>query len=169
MVTPLLLETRDDLAEPVDIAAGERRSRLVEQQEARLAEDRARDLDLLLNGEIEIADFAPQIDVEAETRRNAREPRVRRRRRIMPVAALRRIGQKHVVEHGQIRHQRHFLKRRLDAVAMRDPRRTQAHLVAENADCAVVGLDQTGKEFDDGRFAGAVFAEQRMDACLARW
>jgi hypothetical protein len=30
----------------------------------------------------------------------------------------------------------------------------------------VVGLDETGKQFDDGRFAGAVFAEQGMRRAL---
>src|SRR6516165_8188948 len=55
----LLFEMRDDFAEPIDVAAGERRGRLVEQQKSRLAEDRARDFDLLLNGKIELADLAP--------------------------------------------------------------------------------------------------------------
>ena len=76
----------DDVAEPVDVAAGERRGRLVEQQDARLAEQRARDLDLLLDGEVEFADLV----VEARrrrcrARRNARRPAPRAwRRRIMP-------------------------------------------------------------------------------------
>src|SRR4029077_19361292 len=63
----LLFEMRDDLTEPVNVAAGERRSRLVKQQKLRATEHRARDLDLLLNCEIEFADFAPQLDVETET------------------------------------------------------------------------------------------------------
>ena len=50
-------------AEPVDVAAGQRRRRLVEQQDARLAEDRAGDFDLLLDGEVEFADFVVEMDV----------------------------------------------------------------------------------------------------------
>ena len=60
------LEAGDDLAEPVDVAAGERRGRLVEQEDARLAVDGAGDLDLLLDGEVEFADLVAEIDVEAE-------------------------------------------------------------------------------------------------------
>ena len=41
------LQRCDDLAQPVDVAAGQRRGRLVEQQDARLAVDGAGDLDLL--------------------------------------------------------------------------------------------------------------------------
>ena len=60
------LEAGDDLAQPVDVAAGERRGRLVEEQDARLAIDRAGDLDLLLDGEVEVADLVAEVDVEAE-------------------------------------------------------------------------------------------------------
>ena len=66
MVTPSALQPGDDLAEPVDVAAGERRGRLVEQQDARLAVDGAGDLDLLLQGEVEVADLVVEIDVEAQ-------------------------------------------------------------------------------------------------------
>ena len=59
MVTPCCFSRAITLAEPVDVAAGERRRGLVEQKDTRLAEDRACDLDLLLNGEIELADLAP--------------------------------------------------------------------------------------------------------------
>ena len=39
IVTPSRARAGDDVAQPVDVAAGERRGRLVEQQDARLAED----------------------------------------------------------------------------------------------------------------------------------
>ena len=63
MVTPCALEPAMISPEPIDVAAGERRGRLVEQQDARLAEDRARDLDLLPDGEIELADLVVEVDV----------------------------------------------------------------------------------------------------------
>ena len=118
IVTPWRLEAGDDLAEPVDVAAGERRGRLVEQQDARLAVDRAGDLDLLLDGEIELADLVARGRRRSRARRDARATALSAaRRRIMPVQADRRVGQEHVVEDRQVADQRHLLERGLDAEA----------------------------------------------------
>ena len=85
-VTPLRLQPRDDLAQPVDVAAGQRRGRLVEQQDRRLAIDGAGDLDLLLHGEVEVADFVVADRCRRDrASRNARDRRASRlRRSIMP-------------------------------------------------------------------------------------
>ncbi len=73
MVTPSAFSARDQLAEPVDVAAGQGRGRLVEQQDARLAVDGAGDLDLLLHGKVEVADLGARVDaVEAERSQDAR-------------------------------------------------------------------------------------------------
>ena len=74
--------------------------------------------------------------------------------------SLRPIGQEHVVEHREIRCERHFLEGSLHAVPVSGSGRVQAHLFAEQADGATVRLDETGKQLDDRRFAGAVLAEQ---------
>src|SRR5690242_8512395 len=64
----LSLAPGDDRAEPVDIAARQCRGRLVEQQDAGAAEQRARDLDLLSLVEIEVADLRARVDgAEAES------------------------------------------------------------------------------------------------------
>ena len=78
-------------SEPVDVAAGERRGRLVEQQDARLAEHRAGDLDLLPHREIEIADLLVEVDVvEAEAVRSVASTAARAARRW--IAPKRLIG-----------------------------------------------------------------------------
>ena len=46
---------------------------------------------------------------------------------------------------------------------MGDPGPAQPDRLTKNLDSTLVGLDQTGKEFDDSRFASTVFAEQRVD------
>ena len=61
----LALEAGDQVAEPIDVSARESRCRLVEQDQARLAVNRARDLDLLLHGEVEAADLRVEVDIEA--------------------------------------------------------------------------------------------------------
>ena len=119
------LQPRDDLAEPVDVAAGERRGRLVEQQDARLAVDGARDLDLLLQGEIELADLVVEIDGEAERVEMAADRIARRRAPDHAGRRRRRVGQQHVVEDGQIGDQGHLLERRLDAERVRGARRAE--------------------------------------------
>ena len=81
----LRLQPGDNLAEPVDIAARERRGRLVEKQDARLPVDGAGDLDLLLDGEIELADLVAEVERRSRVRRDgARTARLRARRLINP-------------------------------------------------------------------------------------
>ena len=168
-VTPRRLEPGDDLAQPVDVAAGERRGRLVEQQDARLAVDRAGDLDLLLDGEVELADLVAEVDVEAERIEMARGPRSPpTRRRIMPVRTDRRVGEEHVVEDRQVPDQRHFLEGGLDAEGVGGARRAEAGRLAVDREVALVGLDQAGEQLDDGGLAGAVLAEKRMNGRRAR-
>ena len=57
-----------------------------------------------------------------------------------------------------------LLERRLDAVAVRNPRRVQPGGFPEDLEAAGIRLDQAGHELDDGRLAGAVLAQQGMHA-----
>ena len=93
-------EPGDVLAEPFDVAARQAGGRLVEQQDARPAEDRAGDLDLLAQAEVEAAHVAPWVDgLEPHARQvlgDQLEP--------MAVAQLpgepgRLVGQQHVLRH----------------------------------------------------------------------
>ena len=80
-VTPLALETLDDAAQPVHVAPGQRGRGLVQQQNARLAPQRPRDLDLLALRQLQRAGLGPQVHLE----RQAAQMCVHARRRaIMP-------------------------------------------------------------------------------------
>ena len=73
------------------------------------------------------------------------------------------IRQQHIVEHGQIADQRQFLEGGLDAMRMGDRAATVRRTGSPNMRKPPrSGSDQAGKQLDDGRFAGAVLAEQRM-------
>ena len=63
---PFRLEVADDAEQLLDLGRGERRGRLVHDDEARLHRQRARDLDHLLLGDGEIADQRHRIDVEPD-------------------------------------------------------------------------------------------------------
>ena len=109
---------RDDLAQPVDVAARQGRGRLVEQEDARLAEEGAGDLDLLPDGEVERrATSSREVDI---VKPSAVEMRAR------PALSAgappdeadridRRVGQQHVLEDRQVADQRHLLEGGLDA------------------------------------------------------
>ena len=157
------LEPGDDVAEPVDVTAGERRGRLVEEKNARLAIDRPGDLDLLLDREVEVANLVVEVDIEAEcvemsAKRDFGGALPDHRRR-----PNRRIREEHVVENGQIADQRHLLERGLDAKRVRGARGAEAAEAAGNLEVAPIGLDQTGEQLDDRRFAGAVLAEEGVN------
>jgi hypothetical protein len=62
----LALEAGDQVAKPIDVSAREGRGRLVEQDQARLTEDSAGDLDFLLHREVEIADFGVEVGIKSE-------------------------------------------------------------------------------------------------------
>ena len=73
------------------------------------------------------------------------------------------VRQQHVVEHGEIVDQRHFLKRGLHAARLRVARRGEARRPRRTAGTPPAsGCDEAREQLDDRRFAGAVLAEQRM-------
>ena len=128
------LEPAHDRAQPVDVAAGQARGRLVEQEDARLAEHRARDLDPLLQGEVEVAHLVVQIDLKVERCEVLPDLRLRPTAPDQAEPIDRRVGQQHVVEDGQIPDQRHLLKGGLDAEPVRGARAREPHRLAEDPD-----------------------------------
>ena len=120
IVTPRSSEPRDDGAEPVDVAAGERRGRLVEQQNARLTKSRAGDFNLLLDREIKLADLVVERDVGHAERGEMRcDERARMAAADHAQWADRTAGQQHVVEDREVVDQGHLLERGLDAARVR--------------------------------------------------
>ena len=166
IVTPVAFSACDDLAQPVDVAPRQGRGRLVEQQDARLAEHGARDLDLLPDGEIERrATSAPRSMSCSRDRRNARAPaRSAARRRIMPIGTGRRVGQQHVVERRSGRG-RSVISWNAVWMPQRCATRGAGAGCTASPNSRIVpqsGLSSPRQQLDHGRLAGAVLAEQRM-------
>ena len=162
------LEVGDDRAQPVDIAAGERRRRLVEQKDARLAKDRPGDFDLLLDRQIQPAHLVVERDIGHVERGEMLADEL-----AGPAAANRAqrphraVGQEHVVEDGEVLDQSHLLERRLNAALMRRARARQPRLLVEHPETTAVGKRQSGEQPDDRRFARAVLTEKGVDAAGA--
>ena len=155
----------DDVAQPIDVAARQGRGRLVEQQDARLAEDGTGDLDLLLDREIEVFHIVVERDVGHSQRGEvARDEVACLASANSAERADGAVGQQHVVEDGKVADEGHFLEGCLDAAGMGSARRSQACFLAEDLEASGIRQDQTGEQFDDGRFAGAVLAKQRVHA-----
>ena len=156
------------VAEPVDVAAG-RASRSARRAAgcAACGRSRARSRSSAADGEIEVADLVVEVDAAEAEGREMRRDRARApaRRRMMPSGADRRVGQQHVVEHGQIADQRHLLEGGLDAERVRVARAGRAAPRSpKTLNVAGVRRDQAGEQLDHRRLAGAVLAEQRVDA-----
>ena len=133
----------------------------------RLPVDGARDLDLLAHGEVEVADLVVQMDgLEAHRGEVFGDGLARAAAAHHAGRPDGRVGDQHVVEHGQVAHQGHFLECGLDAEAVRGLGRGEADRLAKDLDGAGVGGDKAGQDLDDGRLAGAVLAQQRMDGPL---
>ena len=167
IVTEFGAECRDALAEPVDVAAREARRRLVEQQDARAAEKRARDLDLLPRRELEIADLGARVDLRKPDRGEmlGHDP--------LAVAAAelaerapRRVRHQHVLGDGEVADEGQLLERGRNSVPPPGGRAVQHDAGAGERDLALVGRDEARKQLHHRRFAGAVLAEQGV--CLAR-
>ena len=149
----------------------ERRGRLVEQQDARLPEDRAGDLDLLAHRRgrgrgprrrgrrVE----AERVEVRRRTSRSRRAPpdHARRARRAHRAGACSRgpSGRGPASSPGTPSARPARGRRAARAGGPRSP---------ESSMRARVRLHEAGQQLDDGRLAGAVLAEQRVDLARAR-
>ena len=149
--------------EALRLVAGQRRSRLVHQQEPRITRNRAEDLDLLLVGGAERADDG--LRLEAETRslvelvEAAPElpgPEEPGRVRLDP--------EHHVLEHRPGRHERDLLGDRRDPGRECVPRRVERDLAPVDEQLALVGAVHTADHLGQGGFPGAVLADEPVDA-----
>lgn len=164
---PVRAHLLDEAAEPVDVAAGEGRGRLIEQQEARLPEHGAGDLDLLPLGQLERAHLGARIDgAKAQPLEMRCHEPLAPTPPELPQQPARGVRQQHVLGHGQVLDERHLLERRLDAVPVRRGRRIQPQRLAEQLDRALVGPDQPREELHHGGLARTILAQERVD--LAR-
>ena len=133
------LALRDEAAEPVDVAARQGRSRLVEEQDARPAEQRPRDLDLLALVQVEVAQLVVEVDRSEADPLHVVGDRAPRGAAADLAEPGRRMGQQHIVEDRQIPDHREFLEGGLDAVAVRGPGAVERGVLPKHAERACVG------------------------------
>ena len=157
------LQPADDAEEVRDLPFGQRRSRLVHDQDVGVVGDRLGDLDHLPVGDAEIAHFGVGIDmdIEAGEQRLGAAPHLVVSNQTEGVERL--AADPDVFRHRHEVHQVEFLMDHRDAVAQRVERRTQADVLALEAEGAGVWRIDAGDDLHQRRLAGAVLAHQRMD------
>ena len=161
---PFALQPLDQPAEPIDVPAREGGGRLVEQQDAGLAEDGARDLDLLAQGQIEAADLAEGLDPgDAQILQQGRDllGAVAPAQQAEAVDGL--IGQQDVLGHREIGDLGQLLKGGLDPGAMGIAGTVEMQLLAEGGERPGIGAHEAAEQLHHGGLAGAVLAQQSVD------
>ena len=157
------LEPAEKGEQLLDLAAGERGRRLVENEDAHVARDRLDDLgELALPGR-EIPDEGLRIDLDAE-----RLEQLAGAPRGGPVvdqaeAVLGLVVEEDVLRRRQRRHETHFLEDHADPRALGGFGRVLFERLAIDLDTARGRRMDAVQDLEDGRLAGAVLAEQRVD------
>ena len=111
-------QASDDREQPLDLVRGERRGRLVEDQDARLDRQRLGDLDQLLVGHRQAADRRADVELDVELlEQRLRPPGASRPSRAIPSRPRRGVADEHVLGDRQVREEARLL------VDDRDPER----------------------------------------------
>ena len=155
------LELSDDGEQPRFLARRERRGRFVEDENARVAGERARDLDHLAVAHAELFDRvlwtepAPE-PVEERLRAGGHGGGVDE------AGAPRKIFDEHVLRHRHRREQRELLMDESDAVGARVARRGNARHAARNTNLSALGCDDSSENVHQRALARAVRAHERV-------
>ena len=161
----LVAQLAGDGVEILALAAGQRGGGLVHDQDLGVHGQRLGDLDQLLLGDGQAAHG----DRRAEVRAHGIQQLLCFPVGLVPVderAALEFVADEDVLRHGQIRIGRRVLVDGRDAVLLGDDGIAHDHLLALQDDLAAVRLMHARQGLDEGGFARAVFAHQRVN--LAR-
>src|SRR5690242_7935823 len=149
--------------ETLDLALGERRGRLIQDQDLRLRADGFGDLDDLLLGHAERAHHAIGGDICAGALEQLRcEPAPRAPIDLPPSAAALQ-SEADVLGNREIRKERRLLINRRDPQRASETGRVVRDRAAVYDQGCRVRLHSAGDDFDQRRFARAVFADQRVD------
>ena len=149
--------------QPLGLARGQGRGRLVQHQDLRLGVQRARDLDQLLLGDRQLADDGLGLE---------RRPQPLQHRpaagghglAVDQAAAVDLVAQMDVLGHGQVRRQAQLLVDDGDAGALGRDRVGDLDRLAVDQDLAAgIGVVGAREDLHQGRLAGAVLAHQRLD------
>jgi hypothetical protein len=158
----------EDLVDLLDIGGGQRRGRLVEDQELRVAAERLGDLNHLAARERKVAHPLHGVHVGTADAGEELAGDLALPPAVDQAEATRRIGDADVVGDRQVGHQRQLLEDADDARPVGGDRRGEAHASSLEEHLALGRLHDAGHDLDQGRLAGAVLAQHRMDgAALA--
>ena len=156
----LVAEVLDQLEELHDLMRGERRRRLVHDEDADIQRNRLGDLDRLLGGERQPARRAAHVEGHAE----GGEDLLGLTEHLPPIgdraAAL--MADEDVLRHVEIGEEERLLVDCRDAVALRLGGAADRDRLAGQEDLAAVRLVDAGHDLDQRRLAGAVLAEERV-------
>ena len=156
------LEPADQREQVLRLGLGERGGRFIQNEQTHLGEERLGDLDHLLMGARQLADLLVGQDVEAEFA-DYRTRLGPHRRMIEEAAGAELPAQEEILLDRQLRHQAELLEHRTDPHHPRRVRREANEAASAKFELAGVGSESAGDDVDQGRFAGAVLAEQHMD------
>ncbi len=150
----------DDSEKAVDFASRQWRGRLVHNNELRVECDPSSDFDQLLFGDPQFLDAPVCIQVATECLKHSPGmlAKVAPLHKGHPQLARGMPPEEDVFGDGQLRHQRQFLMNEADSQFSSCARIRHTHGLAVPLDHAIVGLDYTGDDVHEGRFAGAVLA-----------
>ena len=131
----LLREPLEDGEHLGDVAGGERRGRLVKDEDARLPHQRLGDLDHLAARQRQVLDAGARMDLLGPGTRQRRLGEPTLRGAVDQPEALRRPRDGDIVGHRKVGHQRQLLEHAGDAGSGRRRRRGEARLRPVNAAC----------------------------------
>ena len=161
------LQLAHDVEEPSHVVFGQRRGRLVHDQDAGVLRQCAQDFDALAIADAEGADDAIGLQVVNRERGQQIRRLLAHRAPVEPAeACARRMPHEDVLGDGELGKQQQLLIDRRDAGAPGVVRPLQIDRLAVDDDRAAIGRKHAGDDLDQGRFAGAVLAKQRVDLAL---
>ena len=151
-------ELSQSLEQLLDFLRRQHRGRLVHDQQPRIEQERAHDLDALALADAERRDDAARIELEPIGLEHPIELGQKLARGEARIEAERDI-----LEHRHRLEQREMLEHHADAQPPRRARIGDADGRAVEDDLPLVGREDAVDHLDQRRFSGAVLAEQRMD------
>jgi len=156
---PLAGEPLDDGEDALDLAVGERRGRLVEDEDAGIADEKACDLEELLLGDGEALDLGARINmVEADHGEELPGPGIQAAG--PPEGGDAGLAEDEVLGDRHGRDGRIFLVDDGNAGGLGTGGRKEIGGAAVDLDGARIRLDQPGQHLDEGALAGTVLAEE---------
>ena len=157
----LVAQVADQLEQLRDLVGRQRGGRLVHDQDADIERDRLGDLDRLLRGKRQAARRAAHVEGDAELG----EDRLGVAEHLPPADHLAAVlmADEDVLGDVEVGKEQRLLIDRGDAEALALGGVADGHRLAGEQDFAAIGLVDAGHDLDQGRLAGAVFAEQRVD------